>query len=913
MTARFSIGIDLGTTNSVLAYVPLTGDASPEALAIPQWETLSTRIETPTLPSFLFLPEDAADPNKWVVGRLARRRSSETPGRVVRSAKSWLCHHAADRSAPILPWGSEDLAPAQKISPVQAASYILNYLRSAWDSRFAQSGCAFGDQEITITVPASFDAAAQRLTLNAAEGARYPAGVRLLEEPQAAFYCWLERHGSVDELWASSDEPKHVLIIDIGGGTSDFSLFELRPGAPGDLPRITRVAVSEHILLGGDNIDLALAVRIEPRLAGDRGEISGPQWEQLVASCRDLKERALAGATATSEQLTVVLPGRGSGLMAGTRTATMARDEAERLVLDGFFPACDANARPYRAQTGLRDWGLPYAADSAMSHHLADFLRERPRVDAVLFNGGSLHSPVLRQRLLEQIAAWSGKLPLELENSEPELAVALGAARFGKLLHGQSGRIAAGAAHAVFLQVQTARGAADQTASPALVCVLPRNAPAEELYEIDLPGLEVRTDQLVSFQACSSTRHGRCQAGDVLPFDSDEFRKLPPLQTIIRTARGADAGQDRSVPVRLLAKTNALGLLQISCASRDPKTPQSWPLEFNLRPHEQGGATTSVMPASAPIEPNAAPQARRAARDHVTSVFSRPAKGSRLTANAILKGLERILGLPRHEWNAALVRNLWPALHERTEGRRLSVEHEEAWLTLAGFLLRPGFGFGRDELRMDELWKLRDAGLCFPSKRSKVQEYILWRRVAGGLTAERQETLLARELVSLRAGRASPELVRLAGSLERLSREIKIDLIQMFISLAQERMETKQHCAPYLTALGLLLNRVPLYGGPGSVVVPDFVARAYSAFHRFDWSEPELLEMHNLFLRAARVVDDRNLDVPKSLRTQIARKLEDAGVAPLRTATLRAFTPIGRTDSASLYGEALPPGLLLDA
>ena len=277
-TARFSIGVDLGTTNSALAYVPLTGDAQPEALAIPQWESPGALTEATTLPSFLYLPEDGRGAELpgtvpgtegWIAGRLARRRAGETPGRVVRSAKSWLCHHSADRSAPILPWGSEDLAPAQKISPVCAAALMLSALRDAWDSLFARSGFAFDGQEITITVPASFDAAAQRLTLNAAEEAGFPAGVRLLEEPQAAFYCWLEQYRAADPLWEGVDrhaaEPRRVLIVDIGGGTSDFSLFELRPGASGAIPDISRVAVSDHILLGGDNIDLALAVLMEPR------------------------------------------------------------------------------------------------------------------------------------------------------------------------------------------------------------------------------------------------------------------------------------------------------------------------------------------------------------------------------------------------------------------------------------------------------------------------------------------------------------------------------------------------------------------------------------------------------------------------------------------------------------------------
>jgi hypothetical protein len=531
-------------------------------------------------------------------------------------------------------------------------------------------------------------------------------------------------------------------------------------------------------------------------------------------------------------------------------------------------------------------------------------------VDAVLFNGGSLSAVALRQRLLEQIAAWQGSTrPIELENAVPDLAVALGAARFGKLLHGHSGRIAAGAARAVFLEAQAA--SADQGAPPALVCVLPRNASTEEVFHIDLPGLEVRTNQLVSFQACSSTRHGGYRAGDVLPWKAEAFHRLPSLQTIVRTANEPDTG-NRTKPIRLTVTVNALGLLQIFCVSTDPLTPQSWPLEFNLRPHERSHGASSSVSASEHLEANATVEIQQAARGHLAITFTRPApRSARLTANATLNGLERIIGLPRHEWNVALLRTLWPVLNERMSGRKLSAEHEESWLALAGFLLRPGFGFAHDGLRMDELWQLQDVGLCYPGKRSKVQEHILWRRVAGGLSANRQDMLLAGELNGILEGRASPELVRLAGSLERLTREAKANLIETFIAGALDRMETKQHCAPYLAALGLLLNRAPLYAGPETVVVPEFVERAYVAFRNFDWAHAELLETQNLFLRAARVVDDRNLDVPKSLRNQIARKLENAGVAPIRTTVIKDFTPVRRVDRNILYGEALPPGLVL--
>src|SRR5436305_859696 len=255
----------------------------------------------------------------------------------------------------------------------------------------------------------------------------------------AAYHCWLKGHASATDLWQRPDNGnagrRHVLVIDIGGGTSDFSIFEVRLNEQTPDPDIRRVAVSEHTLLGGDNIDLAVAHLLEPRLAGAGVRLSGLQWDQLVAACRHLKEHALAATGPADQRFVVALAGRGSGMVGGSQTATVMRAEIESLLLDGFFPFSDAAARPYRTHTALREWGLPYPSDSAITRHLAEFLSDRPRVDAVLFNGGSVRPPLVRQRLCEQIAAWqNGFMPQVLENEKPDLAVALGAARFGTLL-----------------------------------------------------------------------------------------------------------------------------------------------------------------------------------------------------------------------------------------------------------------------------------------------------------------------------------------------------------------------------------------------------------------------------------------------------------------------------------------------
>jgi molecular chaperone DnaK (HSP70) len=933
-SARFSIGVDLGTTNCALAFVPLDGEARSQIFGIGQWDTSSTTMESSALPSFLYLPDavtaaqirpGAAGDEEWVVGRLARKKAAESPGRVVHSAKSWLCHHTSDRTARFLPWGPEDIARDSKISPLRASALILDHLKRAWNSRFAAAGVEleFDRQEITVTVPASFDAAAQRLTLTAALEAGFPETIHLLEEPQAAFYCWLEQHDIAADLESKlpheTDGEYHVLVVDIGGGTSDFSLFEFRSDRCSAAPKIKRVAVGDHILLGGDNVDLAIAHLLEPRLIGERGKLAGTQWDDLVARCRDLKETMLSRDGDPEERFAISLPGRGAGLVGGTRTAQLTRAELRALLLDGFFPECDSRARPYRTQAALKEWGLPYAPDSAVTRHLADFLRGRPRVDAILFNGGSLYPEPVRQRVCQLVGKWQGsRSPLALENADPDLAVARGAALFGRSIHRNAEHIEAGAARSVFLEVlsEQPRDNGGQ-ARRSLVCVLPRGASSQQRFDIAGLPLEVRTNHPVRFQAYSSTRDDSSNAGDIVDWNEPEFNALPPLATIIKVADPAPDATTNTLPVTLTANANELGLLQVACVSADDRIRQSWPLEFDLRQQEpdsqsalQSGPASS---ASAQIKPNVSADVLEAAQTRIRSWFTRsPRQREALTAARLLRNLEQILGMPKSEWNAALVRALWSALERCMDLRKQSVDHEEAWLTLAGFLLRPGFGVIADNFRIDSLWRLREQGLNFAGKRVKAQEYILWRRVAGGLTEQRHQQTLAPEFDRIRTGKnLPPELIQLAGSLERLPIETKTELANLFIEAAAQLAREKKHCAPYLTALGFILSRAPLYAGPETVVSPDLVGRAYETFRTYDWASPELREMQSLFLRAARVVGNRNFDLPKALRHRIAIKLEKSGVAPQKTGKLKEFVPIGGSERISLHDEGLPPGLIL--
>jgi molecular chaperone DnaK (HSP70) len=932
---KFSIGIDLGTTNCAMAFQALHGKSrSSEAFLIPQWESVTGFSEAPTLPSFLYLPVEqetaqmtaqGGTAGEWVPGRFARKKEVESPGRVVHSAKSWLCHHAVDRTAAFLPWRSDEIPVEKRISPIRASALLLEYLRAVWDARFASEGIRFDEQEITVTVPASFDAAAQRLTLDAASEAGFPESIRLLEEPQAAFYCWLGEHQSSDELWGKLQEngSHHVLVIDIGGGTTDFSLFEIKPLSSGygsssppaatALPQIKRIAVGDHLLLGGDNIDLALAHHIGSRLTTD--ELSPTQWNFLVARCRDLKERCLNDPTGDS--FPVSIPGRGSSLLSGTLGGQIARSEIESIVLDGFFPECDAGAQPMRTQAGLREWALPYAADSAVTRYLAEFLQGQPPVEAILFNGGSLYPEMLRRRLQKQIARWQGTIePRLLHNSVLDLAVALGAADFGCIIHRRAQRIEAGAARAIYLEVH--RRAAEKSGPPALVCVLPREAASEEEFRISESGLELRVNRAVKFQPYYSTRRSHDQAGSLVAWNDRDFIKLPQLQATARVT--GPAPKDNRVPVTLAARINELGLLRVACVSTDPALRESWPLEFDLRPHLVEDEETESSFASLrrdkhkeTIDLGVDPAKLEAARHRINTLFSRPLDTrDKLTANNLLKSLEKILQLPKADWSLLLIRALWSALDESFSGRHESAEHEETWLILAGFLLRPGFGAERDDTRIDQLWWLQSEEPFYPGKRTQIQQYILWRRVAGGLNQERQAAILMPELPRLRSQKnLSPELVRLTGSLERIGSDTKTEVIELFLRSARELAMNKQHCAPYLVALGLLLNLAPFYAGSDYVVPPAYVERAFEGFSDLDWSVPELAEMQTLFLRASRLMDNPAIDLPKAVRERIASKLEKSGVTRTKLGKLRTFVPVALSDRANLFGESLPPGLAL--
>jgi hypothetical protein len=606
--SRFVVGIDLGTTNSALAYVD-TGapeaEARPRQLAIPQVVQPGVVEERPLLPSYLYLPGPKElpagslklpwDANRdYAVGEFARAQGGVVPTRVVSSAKSWLCHPGIDRRGAILPWKAPD--DARRISPLEASTMLLRHLCEAWNYQMARERPEnrLEQQDVILTVPASFDAVARELTVEAARAAGLEH-VTLLEEPQSAFYAWIDASG---DRWRKQVEVGDaVLVCDVGGGTTDLTLIAVGE-EKGNLV-LTRVAVGDHILLGGDNMDLALAHAGARAFAARNIKLDGGQMMMLWHSSRLAKERLFNDPALPSAPVTVL--GRGSKVIAGTIKGELTRGEVERVLVDGFFPECPPDAIPLRQKAaGLRELGLPYASDPAVTKHLAHFLGrhaealgERPRgrskktvkgLTAVLFNGGVCKAEPLRQRVVAQLNQWAqitGGTVKQLPSADLDLAVARGAAYYGMVRRGKGVRIRGGTARVYYVGVETSLPAVPGAPPPLkALCVVPFGM--EEGTETDVPGQEfgLVVGVPAEFRFLGSSVRRGDTVGTLIDDWEGEIEELSPLTTTLE----APNREGQTVPVHLHSKVTEVGTLELWCLSRDGK--QRWKLEFNVRERE---------------------------------------------------------------------------------------------------------------------------------------------------------------------------------------------------------------------------------------------------------------------------------------------------------------------------------------
>ena len=598
----FVVGIDLGTTNCAVAYVDMREDeedpdAEPvvEVFELEQLVRAGATKPRPQLPSFLYVPGPETSDKQialpfegpaegTVIGAFAADQGAKVPHRLISSSKSWLCHSAVDRREPILPWQA-DPEEVDKISPVDAARRMLLYIKSAWDAEWEDADLALEHQEILLTVPASFDPEARDLTVEAAREAGLQR-VTLLEEPQAAFYSWLEAQG---EDWREALEVGDlVLILDVGGGTTDLTLIAVHEDG-GNLT-LERVAVGRHLLLGGDNMDLALAHVAAQKLGGD---LDPWQSRALWHACRKAKETLLEDPEKESAE--VVILGRSSKLIGGTKKTELTSKEIDQICVKGFFPKCEPTDRPQRARTaGLAEMGLPFEMDAAITKHLAAFLGGHDAEDgelddfawptAVLFNGGVFKGPTLRENVTKVMNGWlkkEKKDPLrELEGADLDLAVARGAAYYGLVRRGQGVRIRGGTAQTYYVGIESTMPAVPGLPAPLKAfCVAPFGM--EEGTSVDLSGREfgLLVGEPAEFRFLGSSVRKTDEAGDLLErWPEEELEELTSLQVTLEA--GGDDAAGTTIPVTLQSTVTEIGTLEVHCVARDGRR---FKLEWNVR------------------------------------------------------------------------------------------------------------------------------------------------------------------------------------------------------------------------------------------------------------------------------------------------------------------------------------------
>jgi len=944
--SRFLVGIDLGTTNCAVAYVDTHGRDRPAAniedFALPQLVAPGETAPRAMLPSFVYLPgahelPPGAARLPWsdqpgrIVGEFARFQGAKVPSRLISSAKSWLCHAGIDREAGILPWGSSPEIP--KISPVEASASYLCHIRDAWNQTFAGDDPALRleNQEVVLTVPASFDEAARELTALAAKSAEL-ATITLLEEPQAAFYCWIISHK--DRWQREVRAGELILVCDIGGGTTDFSLITVVETPTG--PGFRRVAVGDHLMLGGDNIDLALAHHVEKKLGGPR--LDTEQWSALRFACRTAKEKLLGNGQPGMDRWPVTIAGRGSRLIGGSIQSELTRQEVHEIALDGFFPRVDRGVLPERvAKIGLQEFGLPFVADPAVLKHLSQFLKrhraeaihpeahqadDRPaRPDAILFNGGALTPESVRNRIIDVVTSWFADdpgppyAPRVLTNVSLDLAVARGAAYYGVVRRGGGIRIGGGTARSFYVGLETA------DATKPWLCVVSRDAQEGEEIAIAGHDFDLLMGQPVVFPLASSSVRPDDKPGDLVQADPDSIRELPPLQSLMRVSRKAKAER---APVSLAARVTEVGTIELWCQSRTDG--RRWRLQIQLRgPAGQlaaRGPVTGDESDQVVIEQSEIDAAVAAIR----SAFEVPASGAGDAAGParLVKRLEDSLEVPRDQWPPSALRAFWEPLLELADHRLKSPRHESRWFNLAGFVLRPGRGYPLDEIRIKALWPVFHQGIRHGKDvQCWAEWWILWRRVAAGLSRPHHEEVYRRLAPFLlpvkgsnpakKAGRPKPEpheaaeMWRCAASLERLAPEVKETLGQVL--LAERSPPPAGHV---LWCLGRLGARVPLYGPANTVIQSDAAAGwAKVLLSRSYAPGRETGDAIFALAQLARVANDRARDLDDSLRADVLARLAELGAPEETLRPVREYHELESAQQVQALGDTLPIGLRL--
>jgi hypothetical protein len=895
MTSRFIVGIDLGTTNCALSYVDLDQSKEPQLFEIEQVTAYGEKHQQYNLPSFLYRCEENEQNQlaltwdkkpKFVCGEYARRFGGTKADRFIHSAKSWLVHKAVDREQAILPWGIEEEV---KISPLAASSFYLKHLREAWNHKFGQikdkegSPCLLEEQDLVITVPASFDEVARELSLKAAFEAGFKK-VTLLEEPLAAFYSWLQ----VNQNWEETlKKGERVLIVDIGGGTSDFSMIEVSEDES-----LRRNTVGPHLLLGGDNIDRTIAFEAQKRA---KKKFNHREMSSLIQEARRAKEKVLS--TGELDEINLSVHSGGSSLLKGMSLIKFTRDEILDIIHQGFFPEISIGAPEPDRKVGLRTLDLPYERDPSISTHLLSFLRKDAQVSGhvnikfpehILFNGGTMIPSSFRERIITQVNTWSGQSINTLNSKGLDIAVAHGASAYGLSKSGLGTQVKGGIARSYFLQI-------DSEDDHKFICIMPRDTEEHSIQSCEKI-FTLKTNSIVSFPLYSSETRLQDKAGDLLTSELDDISVLSPLSTSISYGKKA-----QDIRVKIKASVNESNSLEVWLEAID--SDHKWQLRFDLRQlHEQEGKD-DVQESITVNE-----ELLSKASESIKQAF---AENDAKALKSLMNQVECDLELPRKQWSLVLCRRLADLLLELDiELIRQKASTESRYYNILGFMMRPGFGDSHDQFRVNKLWPFWFKGVQNKNDlQSQCEWWTLWRRCAGALSRGRQEQMahkLATEVSNKKNANAqlNREIKRTLGALELSPIKFRRKMLGEFNERATRLDDVE------LWMIARMAARRPIYA-PLDLVLP---AKSITSLATLimQTNTKKLTNMHYLCLsRIMSLTGNTSLDIAEKNREAAIKFLQKNQAPKHFSQAILEVVEEKVEDQSIVLGDSIPIGLKL--
>lgn len=882
--SRYIIGIDLGTTNCAVSYFD-THKGAFQLFRIPQKGKLGYQESLTVLPSLLFLDDEQATVGMW-----AQIQGKKSPTRLIQSAKSWLSNPAACRKEKILPF--EACTEEKKLSPVEASMHYLDHIRKMWNQEIAKSDLLkeLEEQEVILTVPASFDEVARTLTVEAAKLAGYK-NFTLLEEPQAAFYSYLMEFGK-----KQFKPGETILVCDVGGGTTDFSLIDVVES--GIEIGLRRMAVGKHLLLGGDNMDVTLSYYLQRKY---QLELDTSQRLSLLNQVRSAKELLLE-ENSPQENYSLFISGTGSQVVGGGIALEISKREVDELLLDGFFGVVPfEDAVQINKGSGLRHMGLPYESDPSITKQLAHFLHTSKREEKptyVLFNGGAMKPNVFQKRMVDSLNLWYGeKFSLTiLPSKNLDLAVSKGAAYYGKVRRGEGERIQGGIPRSYYLAIET------ETNYPQVLTLLARGSEEGTVYLCDYQFF-MKPNQPVVFQLYHSNTRLKDDPGSLVAIDETAFTLLPPIQTIC--AYGKKESKE-TIPVKLETRLTELGTIELWLLSQN--SIHKWKLEFQIRGELQEERSFDKRLVDETFDTTYLELAKEEVRESF-------AIGAQEKLKMIMPSLEQVLNQEKKEWSPSVLRGLFEILYEQADKRLLSQQYEQRFWNLAGFFLRPGAGYPLDDYRIKQLWKLILSEFRKPkSEEVQLQQWICFRRVAAGF-GKGQQIQLYNHLIALmydkkknklvikgkKGGYVYAELLRAIASFELVEIHQKILLGEALLN----KIEKGDGEPCDFWALGRLGAR-QLFHGSLANIIP---AKQCEIWVNKLLNSPAVDDQHFPFtlLLLARKTDVEEMNLSSDLLEKISPLLKGN-----LEALLRQQRELSLAEQDHVFGDALPIGLKIN-